>query len=815
MPYGAYGYGSRGYGDGEGAAGWAAVNVLDLGTGTSSWVWSSTATGPDLIMQMTGTSSWTWSTSGQMSIVALLTGTSEWTWGSSGYMTVPVPVLPPPGTTTVTTTAPVITGATTIPITTLTESIPAGTVLTFSNGQTAVVTQNAYPGATTLIVTALTGPIPGGATATTAYGQPATPGQKSIEDNARMIEHVYRVYDPFTLVHGQPDPASTFVETRADWGRYMIEVGGADVTFLRGRATSIRDIEWQEPYDDARVSLIFAQVTCLENFGDGDTAMLSDHVEIRVWRILPNGTKDTEPEFEGWVSHWGHAGNFLAPEGVGVLHQIDLLVRAPGITDIPDDIGTLVPFQWNTEAVPSYLGAPMASIVTGVMSRDRGAWDQGRLNYVDRQLKRAVLSDGRQYTIKKRYPMQGYMVLKDTDTINFTLQPGIPGLDISGLQRDLTTDANVWYAEGEDEAGTRWRNSFPTADGLSVFFQPLSYLDAVHPYDEGPNGTLILNLARLNTNIFRIEKKADFGQGWNKVEAKRVLDGMRARMATDGSDFFGDITLNTDPPQMSRRKIRPGMNFTMPHHGPTPVKFHVSAVKISDPQGRASTTLTVDTRARDIDEITSAIERKANEVSNPVRALLVGRESALVQDKVQPWDSTRGDGWVPRQRYFDGVSTFVCPQKKYAVQRFTIGEEEIIIKTRIELTSGTIYHASLCDRPPKGMDPRAEYFAGVLADWPSDPVIRGAWEPPALPQPPVGQIMAWGSYGQMGGYSSGTETNPTSGVTGVIESEQEWNFTHANVPREQRQPTYGWLVIWCHNQSANAWAHIERVKRAA
>jgi hypothetical protein len=418
------------------------------------------------------------------------------------------------------------------------------------------------------------------------------------------------------------------------------------------------------------------------------------------------------------------------------------------------------------------------------------------------------------------YPAKGYMRLKDRTTVHCTVTAGTHGVQ-EQLSRELSMRVNVWYGEGEDEIGTRWRNSYPSADGTGLFFQPLpgAYDPEVHPLDENPNGTLTSDDSRLDTNKFRLEGYANLGQGVGKDEASRLLAGEYSRNQDPG--WVGNLNLTTDPVEMSRRKIRDGMNIQLDGFENSGVLLHISRHELSDPYGNAQSNLTLDTKARDLDYIQAYLDRKQAEVKNPVKRLLIGRSSQSTVDSAQPWDTERGDGYLPRNRApvfnggVEGGQTVIVPKQTYTVQRITVGEEEVITKSEFYSNPPAILHISICDAPPAGASTTAEYWTGPLvaiAGWPADPMAQGAWENPDYPVPEE-QLVAWGQYGQAGGYSPGSQTNPYRGLTGAIVDEGEWNLTHANVPAEQRRPTYVWVVMWAHDRATTIYGRLSRQRK--
>ncbi len=631
------------------------------------------------------------------------------------------------------------------------------------------------------------------------------------------IEYVYRNYSTPTLVEGVPDPDTwTYTETRAPWGRYLVEMNGYDVTFLRNQLTIVTSMSWAEPYGDEACEIYFPQVTIWDSRGTGALSGLVDYAETKIWRVLPDGTLDSEPEWEGFVASWERSGNKVTAQCLGVLHQLDLYVRAPGISDLPDDIGTLIPFNFNPSTRPALRMAQMDYVNTGIPSRDRGAWDQGVLNYIGRLLGRSVTATGDQWTVLKTYPAKGVLTMKDRTTTHWTTQVGIHGVK-EQLSRELTMRVNVWYAEGEDEVGTRWRNSFPSNDGTGVFFQPIpgAYNEAVHPIDEGPNGTLVAHPERLDPASFRLEGYANLGQSVSKEEASRLLQGEYFRQFDPG--WLGNITLTTDLAQGSRRKIRAGQNIVLQGYEGGNITLHIARHELSDPFGNASSNLTVDSKARDIDSIQAYMDRKAAEARNPVKRLLLGRSSSETVDSIQPWDTTRGDGWIPRQRApvlnngSVGSQVVAVPKHVWTVQRITCGEEETIIKSEFYTSPPTRLHVSICDAPPAGANTSLEYWTGPLtAPWPADPYVSGAWD---IYEAPAEQLIAWGQFGQAGGYSPGTQTNPYLGITGAIIDESEWNLTHSKVPAETKSPTFVWVVIWAVDSATSFWGRLSRQRK--
>lgn len=638
---------------------------------------------------------------------------------------------------------------------------------------------------------------------------PPAPADPSTFVAARLYT-LYRTSEAYpspSLTDGVPDVDTWFPTiTRTAIGRLQVVVGGEDVTFLRNKLTIVERWQKSDPFGDRSAQIRFPQVTDFDAIGTGDLAMFAADPDIEIYLLNAAGTTVTATIFEGLCGAWEFQDHQLVIPVTGCTYQLDLYVRAPALAGVPIDLGEIIPFQYNTRLAIRNRNNAMPVWTTGLTTRDRGAWDDGvQTGYVQRLLEsRGVKNDGTALTVNLVRPRTPTLAWRDLASTDWHVSNGGRGVECD-LQREKTMSANVFYAEGEDEAGTRWRNSFPGADGVSVFFQPLSYDPDVHPYDDAGDGTLDTSSSgRVDDSLLRIEQYANLGTGIDKGQAKNILDGLRARL--DDPGWVGTITLTADPEEGWRGLIEAGENIFVRYFNGAGLLLHIADVEVANPGTECTVTLKVDSKGRSADQLQGIIDRLAAAGKDPVKRLVVGRESSLNKDSTAQWDGGAGSGWIPRIRFIDGTSTVSVPQQTWTVVKFLAGEEISITKTLFVATAGALFHVSISDRAPTGVDAAVDYFTGPLTDYPSLPFAVGAWDG----DKPAGQLIGWGSNGQAAGFSPGTETNPFAGASGVLLDEGLWTLSHKEVEDAEKMPMFAWAVFWCENQAMNIWGKLYR-----
>jgi hypothetical protein len=186
--------------------------------------------------------------------------------------------------------------------------------------------------------------------------------------------------------------------------------------------------------------------------------------------------------------------------------------------------------------------------------------------------------------------------------------------DTAGLSVTGTVNSATWDALFDVSA---------TGSSLSdAYIEPLVQDPEVRQFDRTSNGSIAgLNDSYVPTRK-RVDRHIDFGPSTTKAQGTVYARGQYVQ-AQDSKNWTGTITLNglsgfvgewaagsapTGADVMPMRDIRPGMNAWLPlFDGGTLV--HISGVRV-DPEGQR-VTLTVDTRARDLLEVSAIIARNA------------------------------------------------------------------------------------------------------------------------------------------------------------------------------------------------------------
>jgi hypothetical protein len=273
------------------------------------------------------------------------------------------------------------------------------------------------------------------------------------------------------------EPTGTISVT---WGRPQVVTGGRDVTFFRDKACQVLQWGSAEPFGDTAMVIRFPQITVFEHPGSGDLDWLEAGQNIELKRVRPDGT--LRVLWTGMImSLEGHAdeqATWLDVHCKGSIVALDNGLKQPGFDYRERDIGYVIAEAFNRVIARSH--GKCEPVLTGITTRQRGAWTPTASGFVQDLLGLATTLSGDQWTVSQnhRTPVIG---LKDTTTVHATLTTGTPGLSID-LSYDLSGAANVIYGEGIDPDGHHWRrtkypNFFP--DGVPAF--PLGVGDTFTP----------------------------------------------------------------------------------------------------------------------------------------------------------------------------------------------------------------------------------------------------------------------------------------------------------------------------------------------
>lgn len=581
---------------------------------------------------------------------------------------------------------------------------------------------------------------------------------------------------------GRPDSA-TYVPSSMEenvWGGLQIVVGGVDVTYYRSIPTQVTGWSYAEPFADSAAQIVFPQISPMEAL----PSWLDEYAEVE---IVCDATGEIVWEGLAEEPGWGDKG--IGITCIGVLHQADLYVRAPGYSDAALPIHILLrDYAFNKTYRPGYR-FPTLAIEDGteVQSRYRGSWESP-LAYADKLLKQAITAD-QQFSIELVRPRAPILRERDETTQHWTLYYGAPGVEC-----DLKTSwrrPNVIYGTGQSQSGAEWRGTFLDPEFGGPRTQPLAYDEAVHGYDEVGDGTLSLDEARRDSGLIRIEEFHSFGQGITRAQAKGIAEDYRLRQVDVG--YTGTIRLESDPCagslSGSRFKMRQNQNVLLRNfNGITEgLLLHVSGVDVD--WGSGTVTLTVDSKARDRDTV-EALGTHEPEAYDPWLATQDGKASNVINDSVAPWDSDGGSGYFPSDItngffYIDPAAFIPVTGRTWTVFGFLASERDTISTTEVTVTAAAQFGFYLFNRVPN------------MGQLPALPLAEGAWDNRTKPD---GLVAGWGRWitgqdQQAAGYGMGVQTQGDP-ITGELMDFGDWQYSHDDVPEATRQPMFLWAAIW-------------------
>lgn len=264
-------------------------------------------------------------------------------------------------------------------------------------------------------------------------------------------------------------PVDVIVE---DWGRYQIVFDGNDVTFYGGVPAQLQTMVFDEPFDDAALSITFPSVTPYVPI----PGWVFDNCLVEIHRVLPdNSVQNIWEGLVGSVADQVSETDFgMTVELKGALFHLDDYVAKPPLTAIgPQDVGLIIAanFTHSLRAAPGLHCNLMTPVYTDILSNKLGSWDPTLTGFIQELLSDAFDPDGLQWTVMKEWSRTPVLRKKDLTTVNWTVYVGQPGVH-HDLTLDYSTKANVIYGEGVDAGHCSWRNAkYPniTDDSGAVF----------------------------------------------------------------------------------------------------------------------------------------------------------------------------------------------------------------------------------------------------------------------------------------------------------------------------------------------------------
>lgn len=274
------------------------------------------------------------------------------------------------------------------------------------------------------------------------------------------------------------------------WGGLQVAIDGTDVTFFRGAPCAVESWGSQEPFGDDTAVIDFPSVLQFDTLGSGGAVPWAyGGADAQINVVYDGGA--TKRLFSGFVqaltpyysdqsgsgtSTTNGAAHYLQITLQGTMYQAALSVLTPYFalpltgTKGVADAGALIAAALNqvtgrrwSRCVPVTTNFPIA--VDGSFTNV--------LEYVQDTLGQCLKLDGStQWTIECN-PSTLVPVLKqkDVSTVNWTVDAGAPGVDLSGLTDDATLNTNVVYGSGTTPQGVTTPFD-QVLSGIAVGFDP-------------------------------------------------------------------------------------------------------------------------------------------------------------------------------------------------------------------------------------------------------------------------------------------------------------------------------------------------------
>lgn len=619
-------------------------------------------------------------------------------------------------------------------------------------------------------------------------GALASPPAGMLERPLRVIVEDMDGLEPLTPGKYRDD--GTYPVTRAILGVPHVFVDDVDVTYLRGERTLIREYVLVEPFGEDSATVEFPQISPFDILGEtgeelsfigpdrdieiviveeGVTPGVFNGTQHSVWNgILVSDESDVT---EDSASMSWHAKGLLIGQASSQQHRVVNYME-------PTDIGTVIPAALN--AVSSRRFEEIDPVVTGIMTRERGAETDKVADYVQDLLSRAWTDEGRQWTIVRTGSKTYEMVLKDNTTIDYTLEAGTRGVSAS-LKRDKSQSYNVIWGRGVRSDGYSWRGmvypNFQTDDTLTdadldgTFRFPLIFDPKVNDGSLTPDGEPAVEY---DPEVEREDVEINFPPGTGKDAA--YLDAARQLAREENAGATGTIRLRTDPVEGSRYLMQVGSNISYRGYRGgdfstdfEPFLLHIAEMRV-DLAGK-EIELTVDSRWRDAMTLSSIMQRDREASLDPARRPgNVNRRSRAEPDVAVEFDGEAADAAVAiEHEVADGV-WHIFPLPVFQTGRIVKLEWRSTGRFALALFGAPITPSELAALVPDPLaveDPFKEESEALAA---------------------AGIIEGWGRLDDAAGYSPGQESAGDS-FTGLLLDTNTIEFSSA-------RPPWVWVCEW-------------------
>jgi hypothetical protein len=372
---------------------------------------------------------------------------------------------------------------------------------------------------------------------------------------------------------------------------------------------------------------------------------------------------------------------------------------------------------------------------------------------------------------------------------------GWPGVTIGSTFTSTVGSAirswkqDIGYANTNANIGSsgEWSKLFESGTGMtdlsSGYFRPLAWDPAVSKYTYTAAGDVAGTAAGYDPNVLRVETTLSYGENISKTVAR---NNARRIVNTGHAPLVGTITINSDPTDegaagRSRFDIREGGWVQLNNYpGGTATQFYIAGVTHSPEQ--ATTTLTISTRAFDLLDLATRLERDRAAKTDPAKSFYSQRTSTTRPFRsAVGWDAESGAGLVPK---------FTASSSTWTVQRFVGAQYGQIGALRVDTSPDAAYCFAVFGGSVSASTlnsliaaPLGSVTGGYDSWWihPSNLATLGS----------VGFIEAWGENGNAAGYWPGQQVmgSVAGTVTGAVEDAASWSFASLD-------PPWLWAAIW-------------------
>lgn len=380
----------------------------------------------------------------------------------------------------------------------------------------------------------------------------------------------------------------------------------------------------------------------------------------------------------------------------------------------------------------------------------------------------------------------------------------------AGFGYDGTYDQDIYDAvhDLKNDAGLSDNGTMTTAAWAALFDLDVTGYSTVgamiHPMRQNSNvrkwnytaeGNLASRNDGFDPSALRVDRTIDFGAGVEKASARKFIQGQAARAA--GQNWTGTIRLNsigafagevnpedietlTADDVMSYRDIRPGMNAWLPlFDGGTLV--HISGVDV-DADGA---TLTVDTQARDLMEVSEIIARNRE-----------SRRDVRREWKVTNLGARPTGNMVSRDERFGRRDTDkALVGDRWNVVPVIVGQSGSVNHTHIKLTPGAEYVVAVFSNKVT----RKQLARTIGNPFPLNDDFESVWEQESNSDFLDDKILLYASgdetqpcgYGKRAKFRPDGETLTGAALTGLHLDDATWPYLS-----DSSQDPVIWLAIY-------------------